>query len=218
MQRKRSLDEVHGLTRFDGNIVVLKGHPTRGIPEDSSIRICTIEGNVIKEDIATDEYSIKVDPGRYIYSIRKMYPGTKRGFRYVAEFQVGITDKQWQAMEYMEPLFSGVRQTTQGPRWFCRALACGHSSVSKVSALEHEASHKGLSFLEAVDAKAVEQKLTEGAQEIREEAAAAQATSAPRRRGRPPKNASVRSASRRPPTSMRKAGDFTTNVPGVAGD
>lgn len=208
MHRKRSLDEQHDLLIFDGPTVVLKGHPTRGIPVDSDIRVSTIEGQIIKEDVATKEFSLTVDPGRYIYVVRKHYVGTKRGFRYVGEFLVGLTEAQWAAMEFMDPQFSRVRQTTRGPRWTCTALACGHASISKISAMEHEAEHKGLSFLQAVDAKMVEQQLVEAAPGIPREPVKAE-----------PKTANPPAGTGRPPTGpkMGKAGDWSTNVPGVPG-
>lgn len=207
MQRKRSLDEQHEVERFDGPTVILRGHPTRGIPTDSTIRIATVEGAILKEDIASKQYSMTLDPGRYIYSIRKHYIGTKRGFRFVGEFMVGITEKQWQAMEFMEPQFSRVRQTTRGPRWTCNALGCGNASISKISAMEHEASHKGLSFLQAVDAKMVEQQMQELAPTV------------PLDKTPPPK-AQAESAGLRTgplPGKQGKAGDWQTNVPGVSG-
>jgi hypothetical protein len=214
MLRKRSLSEVHDLQIFDGPTVILRGHPSRGIPRDSQIRIATAEGQFVVEDTATKEFAFTGDPGRYVYSIRKHYPRTKRGLRYVAEFLIGMTVKQWEAMEYMEPSFSHVRQTTKGPRWKCGALGCGNTAISKISAMEHEASHRGKSFLEAVDAKALEQELQDATGEIpmepsvpqlstRDRQEIAEMNKAPevvrRRAGRPRKN---------------PKGDWT-NVPGI---
>ena len=107
----------------------------------------------------------------------------------------------------MDPKFSRVRQTTQGPRWMCGALGCGKTTISKISAMEHEASHKGMSFLQAVDAKAVEQEMFEAAPNIPMDK-----TPAPKAQA---EGGGVRVGA--PGGKQGKAGDWTTNVPGVSG-
>jgi hypothetical protein len=146
----------------------ITGHPEYGIPPGSSIRIDSVafekpprrgqkqrkykERHLYWTGIIDGELTRNFDVGRYVYKIHNSPEGMTGGFRYVGEFNIGVTDENFAAISRMKPQTSKAAMTTDGVRWTCNTIAgCNKTTTSRVAAVLHEAAHKGIDLLEHKD-------------------------------------------------------------------